>query len=557
MTAHRCGLLLLVAVLVTGLNAVKPLHIDSPIYYEYGLGFASDPIHPYNFQYRASLGAAPAHQIMIPPCFLYWLATGIHLLGDNPVLLKLWLFPLVVLLVFSLHDLFRRFAPGMERPLLCMTILSPVLLPNFDLFLDIPTLALSLASLSLFCTAVERKTWWMVVAAGVVAGSAMQTKYSALVLPGILLIYAFLQKRPGPGLLAGLVAVGLFVSWECYVATCQGSSHFLLHAGRQNPGGGMKKVRDLIVPLIGNAGGVCVAGTLLGLVALRWSRRQVLAALGGVACGFLLLTLIPPLELRSGHPHWHADYLVRMVLFGILGLLWVVTVAQVMYRLGRLPGEDGSVQIHWSPDRGTLFLLLWFGLEVAGSLVLSPFPASRRTLGVTVVSMLLVGRLASRVGVLQTHPRLVQGIAGAGVLLTTLFCVVEFYDARAGESGSREALTWIRQHESHPRVWHFSWHGFSFYADRLGMNCAVVGESSLRRGDWVVVPDPPFAPPGSKLVTTDLSPASKLSLVDPVPLRTILCYYAGRTPLEHLHGPRLTVTIYHVDRDTVLTLAQP
>ena len=41
-------------------------------------------------------------------------------------------------------------------PLVWMTVLSPVFLPGFNLMLDVPAMALSLAALSLFITACQR-----------------------------------------------------------------------------------------------------------------------------------------------------------------------------------------------------------------------------------------------------------------------------------------------------------------------------------------------------------------------------------------------------------------
>ena len=46
-----------------------------------------------------------------------------------------------------------------------------------------------------------------------------------------------------------------------------------------------------------------------------------------------------------------------------------------------------------------------------------------------------------------------------------------------------------------------------------------------------------------------LEEVQRLTLDDPVPLRTVACYYAGRAPLEHHEGPRMTVRIYRVVAD--------
>jgi hypothetical protein len=40
-----------------------------------------------------------------------------------------------------------------------------------------------------------------------------------------------------------------------------------------------------------------------------------------------------------------------------------------------------------------------------------------------------------------------------------------------------------------------------------------------------------------------------LTLNDPVPLRTVSCFYCGRAPLEHHEGARIKVRIYRVIAD--------
>ena len=142
--------LLAVAVVFTLLNAAKPLTIDDTVYYYFARQIAEHPADPYGFEIFWDARPRPALQQIAPLLQLYWWAAALAVVGDAPVLWKLWLFPFALILAHSLYGLFRRVAPGLERPLLWMTAFSPALLPNFNLILDVPALAVGLFALERF-----------------------------------------------------------------------------------------------------------------------------------------------------------------------------------------------------------------------------------------------------------------------------------------------------------------------------------------------------------------------------------------------------------------------
>src|SRR5262245_20791853 len=106
--------LLLLSVVCTALAAVKPIHIDEAANYYYARQIAAHPFDPYSFQMFWYQEPQPANEVLTPPVLVYWWSLGIHLFGDQPVLWKLWLLPFVLIFIFSLHALLRRFAQGTE-----------------------------------------------------------------------------------------------------------------------------------------------------------------------------------------------------------------------------------------------------------------------------------------------------------------------------------------------------------------------------------------------------------------------------------------------------------
>ena len=106
--------LLLLALLFTLLNAFKPLCIDDTLYHYHAEQVAFHPLEPYRFRIFWNDRPEPAVQNLAPVMMPYWWAIAIRLVGEHPFFWKLWLLPYALILVFSLHALLRRFAPGLK-----------------------------------------------------------------------------------------------------------------------------------------------------------------------------------------------------------------------------------------------------------------------------------------------------------------------------------------------------------------------------------------------------------------------------------------------------------
>ena len=275
-----------------------------------------------------------------------------------------------MLLVFALHALFRRFCRGLEMPLVWLTVLSPSILPTFSLILDVPALALSLTAVALFLWASERGSISMAILAGLIVGVATETKYTAFITPIVLVLAGLLFRRLRLSLLAAGLAFALFAGWEIITAQLYGESHFL-HSF-QGQSHGLMRIFHLALPLVGILGGVAPVLALLGLSALGWSRRAVLAGAGVVAVGYALLICIPDQNsvfLRD--PVTHRDvFSLNTLVFGAFGVAVCAISVMTAWRL-----------VHGAPSERhpmNWFLVLWLGLELANYFAVSPFPQCAR-----------------------------------------------------------------------------------------------------------------------------------------------------------------------------------
>jgi len=546
MRTHPLPVLVVLALLFAGLNCLKPLHMDDATYYHYAAHLAAHPLDPYGFEIDTDISA---NHILAPPVVLYWWAMGLRLFGVNPYLWKLWMFPFGLLLVGSLYALGRRFAGGLEMPLAWMTVLSPAFLPAWNLMLDVPALALSLSGLALFFRAGDRRSVGLATLAGLVAGLAMQTKYTAFVAPAAMFVYGLFFQRKALASLAVVLGAAVFCAWEAFLITRYGESHFLYSFHQRDRIFWLRVTRS-VLPLVGIMGGVAPVLAMLGLTALEVSRRVVRISGGAVFLGYLLIALVP-----DEYAAWLRDpqtgqgrLMLNHLVFGTFGLAAGGIGLAVVRRLlvGRIFNPSGELdglticptktgpRIEW-------FLVAWLALEVAGYFVLSPFPAVRRVMGILVVETLLIGRLASQTCRSQPRARLVRGTVLAGIALGGAFYAIDLRDAMVAKQAAEDAAQYLRTRDPNATVWCYSLWGFSYYSEQAGLPAFTL---KVRPGDWIVTGDPRYSPwPGS---LDRLELVTECHVKDSLPLRTVNCYYGGRTALEHQEGPRYTCLIYRL-----------
>jgi hypothetical protein len=535
---------LALALLLTLLNAPKPLHVDDSFFWQYARQSALAPSDPYGFLAFLTERPEPANQMLAPLGLPYWWAIGMRLFGERPLLWKLWLFPLVWLFTDSLHAVLRRCAAGLEGPLLGLVALSPVVLPALNLMLDIPALALVLCAYRLYLRAsdtlerVPAAAYGIAAAAGVVAAFAIQTKYTALLLPALLLGHALLFGRLRLWALLAGVAAALFVAWESFVAARYGQSHFVYHY-YANHSVWTEKLA-FATPLFPLMGALGPGLLLLGLVALGRARAAALAAVSAPAV-FLVVAFVPgtAATFAPGAPPSQEPLTLGFLLFAALGTATLLTVGA------------GAARLLREADRLDVFLVYWLGLELAGYFAMSPFPAARRVLGLFVASVVVLGRVATQTLPGPDRRRLLRVPIVVNALAGLLFFAVDFHEAWQTRRIVERAADWIRPRLAPgARVFYVGHWGFEYYAERAGMIAAVDRQfyrrTILRRGDFLVVPGPRIAQQRFWIDPARSEPAQLLHSVDALPLRTLYCYYQGRTPLERHDGARMEVTVHRV-----------
>ena len=539
-TARWLWPLVAAAALFTLLNAFKPLVIDDTAYYFFARQVSEAPGDPYGFEIFWGDRPAPAMSVLAPSLLPYWLGLGIAVVGDNPFLWKLWLFPFALILTLSVSYLGRMAAPGQERWILCLVLFSPALLPAFNLMLDVPALALAVGAVSLFWKSIEGNRPGLMLAAGFAAGLAMQTKYTGVVAPILILILAILHRRWLWGILAGLLASMLFLSWEFFLLYRYGASHFLT-ALSGHPALNAREPPILwglwLLTLVGGVGFPIATYLLSG------SRRSSWLATASVALTVCAFWTASRVSLPPGPVPDVGEAPAAFLIYALLGGVLVATFGISLrtrftgHTLGEWSGED---------RRYDLFLASWLVVEIVLFFVLSPFPAARRVVGLCLVLTLIAARvLAGAQGAASKPQRVARMGVCWGVFCGLMFYAVDLSDARAQRRSVENVQKWIQAQPESGTVWFVGHWGFQFYAQGWGMKPVIPGSSSLAEGDWLVVPEGI----ARQAVQLDAQRLSQVALIEErsrLPWSSLPAFYAGPFPLAKQNSPHIRVRVFQV-----------
>jgi hypothetical protein len=526
---RRAAVLVAIGSVYALLNATKPLHIDDPFTFWVAKQILASPFDPFGFDIFWYQWPQPTHEDLLAPVVGYWGALGLALTGERPFLWKLSLLPIAVLFAWSLHDLARRFARGLEWPLVTLTLFSPAFLPSLNYMQDVPALALGLAALAVYLRGEEQGSWALVLGAGLLAGLAMQTKYTAFSTTCAIVLHALLWRKSRFGLAAAGVATLVFAGWEVLMTLRYDHGMFLFQAGFPL---WWSPRHHLIVPLVCLLGATLPALGLLALSVLGLGRR-VLVALGvSILAGHAFL-LVAPLQ------YW---------LYLFVGLGCAVALTGLVIAPWRRRRREVSALQWLVRRRSELFLTLWLAGEAVSYFALSYFPAIRRVLPATIAATLLVGHAAALAARRRQLP--IVPITAFSIALGFVYYGVDWLEADAQRRAAQQSLLSIRANDLEGTVWFTGHWGFQYYAEALGMKPLVPDYSELRRGDWLVVPSRVDAQ------AVELDPAVlELVAVAEIPSRVSLAtsygYYAGFTALEHFLGPRVVTRIFRARASTV------
>ncbi len=510
---------LALAVLLTAINASKPVLIDDPAYLAFALHLSVHPADPYGFEFNWSDRSQPAMEIVLPPVLPYWLALGYRLIGADLILLKCWLLPFALIFAFAVRSLNRSLMKVPSEHAAVILTLGPGILPFINFMLDFPALALQLAVIARVIRG--HHSLGSSLFSGLLLALALQTKYSVLGLILLLPVMGFFfQRSRATALILGSGMLG-FLAWEFFLFWKYGQSHFLFHTfGYAKAATAGSKI-SVAIGLLGHLGLMTFWAGFTGRPTIL---QRIVIVIRVVLVVVLIASLMNPTALMSQ----------------LLSLAWVSSGAATLVLVAFAFGSGSS---NMKLDRTKWFLLIWLVIEIAVYLTISPFPAARRLLGITFVMGLIIASS-------MELSRLTTVIALSVGLLVT---VLDRWDAKAEPEMIREVSVHLRENCASGRKFTFGHWGWQYYSAIEGYEEIEPNVTVWKPGDWILLPVGDR--PDSGMLEIEKDPES-MELVktfqseDQFPLRTISSLYAGRTPIQLNEKPRIRCALYRITRES-------
>ena len=207
----------------------KAIHVDDPLFVWMGQWIQKHPADCFGFDVNWQRSAIPMWVVnWNPPLMAYFLAGVAWLFGWNEIILHLAGLAIAFTAAVGIYSLAKMWC---ERPLLAtvVAIFTPAfLVSSTTLMCDVLMLTFWIRALVLWERALAKEQcWWQFVVAGVLAGLAVLTKYSAVTLLPLLPILGILRTRKLGWWWVGL-AVPLFMvaGYELITARMYGTGLF-------------------------------------------------------------------------------------------------------------------------------------------------------------------------------------------------------------------------------------------------------------------------------------------------------------------------------------------
>ena len=436
-------------------------------YLEMAQWILKEPLHPLSGAINWLHTAEPIYvgnQSALLPCMIALLMMAS---AESMLLLHAAMALMSLACVLLFDRLARRFAPGCALWLTAVFALGPAFLPGQNLMTDVPLLALWLGFFVALLDTDGSCLAPRYALAGVLAGLALLTKYTSLVLLPILAADCVLRRRRR-SLWALLLPLGILAAWSATNLIDYGGIHIVGRPVRAVSGS------DLVIrgtEWVAGLGSVTPFMLAFLFAPIRAGRLRWVAALFGLAVGgyvFATLTHRPDMTTQ-------------------IRLLWALGAANGVLCLGLVLGSfmtractgDTAADSRMRADR--TILALW-ALGAFGFVVLfAPFMAVRHIMLAIPPLLLILGRDLTNPA---RRPTALVGL----VLTVTLGGLLAVSDYRYAGS-YREVAPRIRGEFPETATVYFAGHwGWQWYARRAGMVQYDTTRTVLREGDVLVMP---------------------------------------------------------------------
>jgi 4-amino-4-deoxy-L-arabinose transferase-like glycosyltransferase len=454
----------------------KPIHIDDPLFIWVAERIITNPWDFFGFDvnwygHEASMAEVNKN----PPLSSYFIAICATIFGWSEIALHIaFMLPAVSLILgtYKLAQIFGANPFGVSLSLLCCPV---VVLSSTTLMVDIFMLSLWVWAIVFWINGIDNQSRKALLFSGILITLAALSKYIAISLIPLLLVYSLLVEKKFTKNSAMLIVPLFFISLFILFMYIQYGQNFLTNIFGFSVGFRIEdsvSVSDIfLVGMIFLGGGLLFPVFYIFHLFTKNKLFWAIALLGLLVLGFYMAGNIGVTEFKNSDG-FRYELLLQSALFFLIGALCIYLLYCEL--------KDQNRPLSWLLFlwiTGVLFFALFLNWSINGRSILPVVPA---------ISILLwrqlgaVKKIPQKIPVkmlLPLFPAFIISIAitWADYRLASAVQEAAVYSARSFKS-SGNAL-WLQG----------AW-GFQYYMQRYGANRLVINESMLQRGDWLVIP---------------------------------------------------------------------
>ncbi|MCK5379063.1 MAG: glycosyltransferase family 39 protein [Acidobacteria bacterium] len=470
MSYHRHLAIAAACALLAGLPFLnKAFTIDDTPVLTVAQQITVDPLRPFSCEINWRNDPEPMFEVTTnPPMLSYVLAPLVAGWGLNEVILHIPMVVFLLILAVAMVALSVRFTSGSLWPLL-FVLSTPAVVVSSNLMRDVPAMALSAASVAAFVWGSDRGERRLLALGAALAGFAMLTKYSSLMLFGVLGAYPLLRRRPRD--LVWLVIPAAMVGlWSLQNVVEHGRTHIGFLGRNRFDEKGFSRVSKFLS-----------LTTIVGSLIWLWPvacvhdilRRGRLRVAGWALAPVLSVGLY--LVVRPFEPRATVSFFLWATA-GMCLLAWILWEAtHVLW--ARVRAAEGT---------DTFFLLWWLVCCLGAAVFVVFFQAVRHLLPALPALVLLVVVVLRRSGLEgRLRPVLIACVV-MQIGLSVAIGVADAQFADATRAFIRDKVPRLR--EAGSEIWFCGNWGFRTYAEAAGLKDALFRPPAPPEGSLLIWP---------------------------------------------------------------------
>ncbi len=464
------AVLVVLAISVPFLN--KPYHIDDTVVLTVAQKILEKPYDPFYgeinwFGYNQPMWESTTN----PPFLSYYLAPFAAISDYSEIVLHLGMMLFLFMLAGSMIYLSERFTKGSLFPLL-FVLFSPAIVVSGNVMRDVPAAGLGAAALALFIYGTDRDDRRYLFWGAFLAGIAVLTKYSSIILLPVMALYPFFKKKYGLMLWVWPI-LALLAAWCIHNQIMYGEMHvvYLTIQRRAEHGFPWREKFYSALLILGSA------IYLLPVLLRDGIQRKDMYVVGGGGLVAVASWWAPQFYFEGGAS---GEYVFWSVTGGVLLYIALYEgLRRGIYYLKNQNDEEAA---------DSLFLFAWLCAPILFSIILISFQAVRHQLYTLIPLTLILFRY------LEREPR--PSIRVQRIWLIVLICLQGVMSILVNSADYEYANTyrdfadyakekWVSEDYN---TWYLAHWGWKFYADRAGFRQVHGGEAYPEEGDILFWP---------------------------------------------------------------------